>query len=445
MLLENIFAVLLVLGTLVIVHEFGHYAAAKLFGVRVEVFSVGFGKRLFGFRKGDTDYRVSLLPLGGYVKMSGENPMEASTGDPAEFMSHPRWQRFIIALAGPAMNIILAILLLTGVYMLHYARYYFLEQPVVVGRVLEGSAAEKAGIKAGDHITQIDGVTNPVWEQAMIRELMAGGQPLEITVQRGEQTLPITVRPDAVGKDKRGVAGWEPPFLVNVTPDTPAERAGIKSGDQIAAFNGKPMGHSLTNEEPTAELLALLQENKDKPVQLTIRRDNKQLTVTLTPALVDIKGQKLYRLGVAPMARVAKLTLPEAFRASVEKNKEFATLIIVMVKKLVQQKVSFKQISGPVGIGQAAGDALREEGWMPLVGLTALISINLGIFNLFPIPILDGGMILLLMIEGLMRRDIKREIKERVYQAAFVFLVIFAVVVIYNDLSKLPGLGRFLP
>lgn len=442
--LIDLFAVLLVLGTLVIVHEFGHYAAAKFFGVRVEVFSVGFGKRLFGFRKGDTDYRVSILPLGGYVKMSGENPMETPTGDPAEFMSHPRWQRFVIALAGPAMNIILAVVLLTGVYMVHYARYYFLEQPVVVGRVLENSPAEKAGLKPGDRIIQIDGVSNPVWEQAMIRELMAGGQSLDITVQRGEQTFPLTLTPSAVGKDKRGVAGWEPPFLVNVSPDAPAARAGIRSGDQIVAFNGRPMGHSLT-ADPTEELLGLLQTNKDHPVQLTIARDGKQAKVTLTPLLMDIKGQKLYRLGVSPMARVEKLSLSQAFSASVEKNKEFATLIVVMVKKLVQQKVSIKQISGPLGIGQAAGDAFREEGWLPLVFLTALISINLGIFNLFPIPILDGGMILLLMIEGLMRRDIKREIKERVYQAAFVFLVIFAVVVIYNDISKLPGIGRFLP
>jgi regulator of sigma E protease len=253
------------------------------------------------------------------------------------------------------------------------------------------------------------------------------------------------VRPDAVGKDKRGVAGWEPPFFLNVSPDSPASRAGLKSGDQIVAFNGKPLGHSLSNEEPTQELLTLLQENKDRPVDLTIGRDGKQFSATVTPALIDIKGQKLYRLGVGPMIQVEKLTLPAAFRASLDKNQEFATLIVVMVKKLVQQKVSIKQISGPVGIGQAAGDAFREEGWLPLIFLTALISINLGIFNLFPIPILDGGMILLLIIEGLMRRDIKREIKERVYQAAFVFLVIFAVVVIYNDLSKLPGIGRFLP
>src|SRR5919109_688867 len=186
MLLENLFAVLLVLGTLVIVHEFGHYAAAKFFGVRVEVFSVGFGKRLFGFRKGDTDYRVSLLPLGGYVKMSGENPMEATTGEPGEFMSHPRWQRFIIALAGPAMNIILAVVLLTGVFMVHYAHPKYLEQPAVIGKVNENSPAQSAGLKPGDRLIKVDGVDNPMWEQVVIRELMSGGRPLDVMIQRGE-------------------------------------------------------------------------------------------------------------------------------------------------------------------------------------------------------------------------------------------------------------------
>jgi regulator of sigma E protease len=442
--LTDAFALLLVLGTLVVVHEFGHYAAAKFFGVRVEVFSVGFGKRLFGFRRDDTDYRVSLLPLGGYVKMAGENPMEASTGDPGEFMAHPRWQRFIIAVAGPAMNIILAIVLLTGLFMIRYERPYFMEQPAVIGRVAENSPADKAGIKAGDRIVQIDGVANPVWEQAVIRELMAGGHPLEVTVQRGDQALPITLTPDAVGKDKRGVAGWEAPLYVNVQPNAPAAQAGIKSGDQIAAINGKAIGHPLNGEAATQELLSILQSGKEKPVEVKVFRGGEELTFAVTPRLIEISGEKLYRVGLGTLWRVEKLSLPDAFRASIERNKEFATLIIVMVKKLVQQKVSIKQISGPLGIGQAAGDAFRQEGWLPLVLLTALISINLGIFNLFPIPILDGGMILMLAIEGLMRRDIKREIKERVYQAAFVFLILFAVVVIYNDIAK-TAVGRFLP
>ena len=146
----NIAAFIFVLGILVFVHEFGHYAVAKLFKVRVEVFSLGFGKRLVGFRRGDTDYRISLLPLGGYVKMAGENPMEARTGDPGEFMSHPRWQRFLVAIAGPAMNVLLAVCVLTGVYMFRHEYPAYLDQPAVVGWVADGSPAQKAGLQPGD-------------------------------------------------------------------------------------------------------------------------------------------------------------------------------------------------------------------------------------------------------------------------------------------------------
>src|SRR5580704_18978109 len=158
-----------VLGIMILVHEFGHYAAAKFFGVRVDVFSIGFGKRLAGFKRGYTDYRISALPLGGYVKMAGENPLESRSGAPDEFMSHPRWQRFVIALAGPAMNILLAIALLTGVFMVHYERPEFFDQPAVVGWVLENSPAEKAGIQSGDRIVRIDGTQNPTWEDVLLK------------------------------------------------------------------------------------------------------------------------------------------------------------------------------------------------------------------------------------------------------------------------------------
>ena len=188
-----------VLGIMILVHEFGHYAAAKWFGVRVDVFSIGFGKRLAGFHRGDTDYRISALPLGGYVKMAGENPLESRSGAPDEFMSHPRWQRFVIAVAGPAMNILLAIALLTGVFMVHYEHPQFFDQPAVVGWVMDDSPAAKSGIEQGDRIVRIDGEQNPTWEDVMLKVMISPKQPVEVAVQRGNDILEKKIRPDAEG------------------------------------------------------------------------------------------------------------------------------------------------------------------------------------------------------------------------------------------------------
>src|ERR1700739_3032638 len=182
--LSTIVAVAVVLGFMILIHEFGHYAAAKFFKVRVEVFSIGFGKRLFGFRKGETDYRISAIPLGGYVKMAGENPMDERTGDPGEFLSHPRWQRFIVALAGPAMNIALAVGLLTVVYMVRYERLIYADQPAVVGWVLPTPPAAKAGIQEGDRIIRLDGMENPTWDQVQPKIFLSPNQPISVTILR---------------------------------------------------------------------------------------------------------------------------------------------------------------------------------------------------------------------------------------------------------------------
>jgi regulator of sigma E protease len=434
----DVVGVIIVLGTLVLVHEWGHFATAKLFGVRVEVFSLGFGKRLFGFKRGGTDYRLSLLPLGGYVRMSGENPMEESTGDPGEFMSHPRWQRFIIAAAGPVMNIVLAVAVLTGVFMVHYAHPYFLDQPAVIGWVPENSPAAKAGLRPGDRIVQIDDLKNPVWEQAMLRELISAGRPLSLLVERGNQVFPATVTPAATGDDGHGDAGWDPAATqVEVEPGMPAAKAGILTSDDIVGFNGQPI-HSM------ATLRQLLQENKDKPAEIKVLRQGQELKFTVAPILASGGAEKYYRIGVAILQHVDTLSFTGALGRSIHQNVEYSKLMGTVIKMMAERKVSLKQMAGPIGIGQASGEALRQPGWLPLLSLLSLLSINLGLFNLLPIPILDGGLILLLIIESVMRRDIKREIKERVYQAAFVFLIIFAAVVIYNDLTK-TALGKFLP
>ncbi len=441
--LISLVSVAFVLGIMILVHEFGHYAAAKLFGVRVEVFSIGFGKRLIGFRRGDTDYRIAAIPLGGYVKMSGENFMESRTGAPYEFMSHPRWQRFIIAFAGPFMNIALAVVLLTAVFMVRYEHPVYLDKPAVIGWVLENSAAAKAGIQPGDRIVHIDGLDNPTWEDVIPKVGLSPNQPMNITIERNGQELVKTITPQATGPEQFGTPGWlpdQPNTITELEPGMPAAQAGMKVGDNIVALNGQP-----TRSLPA--MIRMLQDNKDKPIEVTAVRDGQEMKFTLTPKLDKLgDGEERYRIGMKsePM-HVDKLPVPKAFAKSVEQNKKYSLLILDLVKKMVQRKVSMKQVEGPISIARASGEAAQQQGWTPLLLLMSAISLNLGIFNLFPFPILDGGMILMLAIESLRGKDISLAVKERVYQVAFVLLVLFAALVIFNDISKLPAFTQRLP
>jgi regulator of sigma E protease len=438
--LTSFIAVVGVLGFMILIHEFGHYAVAKWLGVRVEQFAIGFGKRLIGFRRGETDYRINAIPLGGYVKMSGENPMDARSDDPREFMNHSRWHRFLIAIAGPTMNILLAIVLLTTVYMVHYEYPAVYDEQPVIGWVLKDTPAAKAGFQVGDRITRIEDLENPTWEQVELKEALNPGQPLSVEIDRGGKTIEKTMVPEATGVDQIGYAGWAPKESTVVITDLvggmPAEKAGLKEGDQILFVDGKPV-------PALASMVESLKITKDKPIAITVLRTGQQKTFTVQPVLSD----KWYRIGIGSMQmKVKTLPFAEAMKLSLHENRQNALLILELVKKMAQRKISMRSIEGPIRIGQAAGEAARRKGWTPLMSLTAAISLNLGIFNLLPIPILDGGVILFLAIEGLMRRDISMNIKERVYQAAFVFLVLFAVMVIYNDLMKtIPGLADKLP
>ena len=469
-------SVAFVLGIMILVHEWGHYAVAKLLGVRVEVFSIGFGKRLWGFKRGDTDYRISVLPLGGYVRMAGESPLETRTGDPGEFMSHSRWHRFLIVTAGPAMNLLLAVGLLTAVYMVRYEYPAFLDdKPPVVGWVAKDSAAAKAGVRPGDRITRIENVQHPGWDDLAYKVSLSPAQPVELAVLRGGETVSLSLVPDTVGPSHIGNAGWipdEPIQVGRIEPGLPADRAGMKAGDQIVALNGTPVRElEIASDAPSVQVLGkdgkpvqqveldrsprlmievlilYMQQNGEKPLEITVQRAGQPMKFNVTPVMTDLDGLKRYRIGFAApsLTHVNQLPPAQAFARSIDDNKRYTLLIVELVQKMVQRKVSFKQIEGPISIARASGDAARQRGWTPLLQLMAAISLNLGILNLFPIPILDGGVLLLLAIEGTIRRDISIRIKERIYQAAFVFLVLFAVMVIYNDLGKLPGLGRYLP
>ena len=453
---------IVVLGIMIVVHEFGHFAAAKLFNVRVEVFAIGFGKRLFGvnagkFTIGDmtpeieertklgiTDYRVSALPLGGYVKMAGENPMESRTGDAGEFMSHPRWQRLVIAFAGPFMNIVLAIALLTAVFMVHYEHPVYLDQAAVIGYVGENTPADRAGIQAGDKITRIDGINNPTWEDVLNHTMISPNQPVTVELQRANAKLQKNVTPNqvALGPDQIGDAGWypdQPNTITEIEQDMPAYKAGLRMGDIIISVDKVPV-------RTTLAMIHVLQQTKDRPIEVKYVRGGEENVATLVPQMVDQDGKPSYKIGVicAP-THVDKLNFSGALHRSVEQNKKNSMLIMELVKRLLTQKASIKQMSGPIGIARQSGEMAQQAGWLPLLAFMSLISLNLGLFNLFPFPILDGGMILMLLVEGLMRRDISQPIKERIYQAAFVCLILFAGIVIFNDVMKaLPGLAKHI-
>jgi regulator of sigma E protease len=444
-------SMLAVLGIMVLVHELGHFIVAKLCGVRVEVFSIGFGKRLFGFRHGDTDYRVCLLPLGGYVKMSGEAPGEGKTGDPGEFSSHPRWQRVLIGLAGPAANFVLALVLMTGFYMMHNEVEAFRFQHARVDFVADHTAAANADIHPGDLITRFDTVSDPTWEQVSIRSALNIGQPVMVTVDRGGQTISsklIVPNPrdtDDFDLESIGLVPRmqdDPIRVQQIEPDMPAAKAGLKAGDRILAVDGLSL-HSVD------AILAFLQQGDGRPVQLTVGRDGKTIPISLSPVMADAgNGHKLYRIGFAPNLppfRIQQLPLTAAIRQSVHFNMRNSGLILEVLRRMATRRLAMQNLTGPIGIARQTGLAVEEPGWQPIIGLMAIISLNLGIFNLLPIPILDGGVILLLLIEGILRRDLNQEFKERIYQAAFVVLLIFAAFVMFNDISKLPVFSKLKP
>jgi len=449
--MSTVIELAIVLGIMVLVHELGHFIVAKLCKVRVEVFSIGFGTRLFGFKRGDTDYRLSLLPLGGYVKMSGEMPGEAKSDDPAELENHPRWQRVLIALAGPFANFLLAIALMAGVYMVHNEVQAYINGPAHVDYVTANSQAAHTGIQSGDTIVHYDTVENPTWDQVAIRSVLNLNQNVAFSyVHDGKRTdtkLFVQSKGGAenFSLDNLGlipVMQQQPVQVGSLEPNMPAENAGLKPGDKVIAINGLHLHY-------VQALLAYMQDQAGKPATLTVLRDGKTLSLTLTPKLADVgDGTKNYRLGfsaVPPPVKVERLPFGKAVAASWEFNKKGSLLIVEVLERMFTRQVSVRSLSGPIGIGQQVHQAVDMPGWTPIIGLMAYISINLGIFNLLPIPILDGGMILFLIIESIIRRDVNQQFKERVYQVAFVCLLVFAAFVIFNDITKLDVFNKVKP
>ncbi|MGH9560024.1 MAG: site-2 protease family protein [Terracidiphilus sp.] len=484
---------------------------AKLCGVRVEAFSVGFGPRLFGFKYGETDYKICLLPLGGYVKMAGEaaeqnlevpgkpvvvqayeklpgvdarskkglptayNPVTLPNpslnqkvnewleddpkggdapavdfdpaNDPGSLLAHPRWQRMLIGLAGPAVNLLLTLVLM-------FVYYAFInEVPAVtvpttnVEWVTPGSPAAQAGIQTGDVIQSFAGINNPSWEPQIFEKVkLSPGQNVPVVVSRGGQTIALTFHvPTDAKKDDFdiGDTGLQPQYfagpitVASVLADSGAEHGGLRAGDQIAAVDGHAL-HSVYT------LLAYMQWDQGKPMVLTLLRKGAPLQITATPTKHDTS----WRLGFTPeppQFRDAPLTFSLAEKKSLLFFKSNSLLVADVLKGLFTHRLSVSQLMGQVGIAQVAGEAAEVKGWLPKFDLASEISLQLGIMNLLPFPILDGGMVLLLLIESGLRHDISLAIKERIYTAAFVMLVAFFAFVLFNDVNRLGVFGHLRP
>lgn len=433
--ITDLIAVAIVLGVVIFLHELGHFLAGKWFRVRVETFSLGFGTRLIGFRAGETDYRISALPLGGYVKFAGEMPgelAEQSEVRPGDLASKPRWQRLIIVAAGPAMNILLAIALLVPIYMTQYPRNSVLDMPAVIASVAPHSPGAAAGLRAGDRIISADGVQNPTWEQVGMRAAVSEEHPLPLVIERDGRDLHATVTPQPSDPETfgLGLTPAQPVIFDGVESGSPAAKAGLKPGDQVLAVNG----HAVA--DPT-QLTDALQTAAGQPVRLSLKRDGRELVVPVGARRQEIDGQSRWLMGVSlQMVRYVHLPIGEALHHSLQDNRRYSTLILDLVGRLVTYKASLKSLQGPVSIATMAGQLARQSSLVPLVGFTSMISLNLGILNLLPIPILDGGTILFLLIESLLRHDVSLRIKERVYQAGFAFLVLLMTFVIYNDIVR---------
>jgi len=430
---------ILVLGVLIFVHELGHFLAARRIGVRVLTFSLGFGPKLLKFRRGDTEYCVSAIPLGGYVKMAGENPEDARTGASDEFLSKNKWQRFQVLIMGPVMNLALALVVMAFVLYQGADVPAFTQQPVVVGTVEADSPAQKAGILPGDHIIQVGSVAVDTWEEFGLETVTKANRPVKLTIIRAGKTIEVEVVPTAVGKYEEGVTGVIPPLrpqVASVQPGEPAEVAGLRGGDVILAVNAeKPIAH--------ARVIEIIRANENKPLQFEIQRDGSTLTIPVTP----LKFGDVVRIGAQIReleVRIIQPNLLEAFKLSAQRNYDWAKLIVRTLVGLFTRDTPVKQLMGPVAIAGLSGEA-AQAGWIQLFSLMAMISLNLGLLNLMPIPVLDGGHITILALEGLSRRDFSMKVKEKMLLGGFVLLLMLMVTVIYNDLARIQWIQKLIP
>jgi regulator of sigma E protease len=431
-------AFVFVLGIIIFVHEFGHLITAKAFGMRVFIFSFGFGRRLFGFKWGDTDCRVSAVPLGGYVKLEGEpgdrlSEDTAALGDGREFLSRPRWQRFLVYLAGPVMNALLTVSVLTSFYMVGFAvRGNRFDRPIV-GAVDAGSPAEKAGIVPGDEILAIDGQAVPSWEEAEYHILLRPDKALSLRVRRGGEPRDVAVRSEATSEERVGSIGVHPLVRVGqVLPGQPAEAAGLRPDDAVLAIDGRTI-RSFTEIPPIVGAAG------GKTLTFRVWRDGQAFDLPIAPR----DGGAGPKIGITEKMVLKKFGPGGAFIEALRWTWDMTRQTFDVVSRLVTAQISPKTMMGPLGIAQASGDAARG-GAGSLLFLVAVISLQVGILNLFPLAPLDGGHLAIIVVEGVARRDLSPTIKNWIMNAGAAVIFLLIGLVLYSDISKISFIRRLI-
>ncbi len=440
--LGTILAFAIVFGILVFIHEFGHFFMGKLVGVRIETFSFGYGKRLFGFKKGPTDYRVSALPLGGYVKFLGEGLFEPGRAlAPDDFMAKTRWQRFLVMAMGSVMNIILAVILVSVINMVGETVPEYLDQRPVIGWIDAGSPAEKAGLRVDDEILAIGNKKVETWTDV---EIAIGSRPektLILEVRRDGATIPVTLstEKDKNSKFELGYAGFFGKILTRVqmvTPGSPAEKGGLRAGDVILAIDGDPAYFF--------KFIQTLEKSPGKDLTFTVLRDSAQVTLHVTPRLEG----KVGKIGILPGMKsvIKQYGFFGAVAQSVKENTKLVFMVVDFLKNLFTGQASTRQLGGPLEIANLSYAAFRL-GFIPLLSWIAFISLQLGVLNLFPIPVFDGGQLFVLIIESIIRRDLGPKARQVWMQIGFVIFILLLAFLILNDIVKrLPhGLKSLLP
>jgi regulator of sigma E protease len=430
-----------VLGVLVFVHELGHFLAAKRVGIRVLKFQLGFNPTVISFHHGGTEYGIGALPLGGYVKMAGDNPDETRSGAPDEFLSKSKWQRFQVLIMGPTMNILLALVLTTVVLYRGGQVPAYQDEPVVVGAVAADSPAARAGVLPGDHIESVAGHDVATWDDFFIAIGTRANRELTLAIDRNgvditKQVTPVV--PPNQGHFEIGDIGVLPnvhPRLTSVTAGDPADRAGLKSGDVVLAVNGQPMTLS-------SQLKDTIEKFPKQTITVSVLRNGTEQSLSVTPELNGKVGR--IGIGIADEMKSINPGFVEAIGMSVKTNVRSAAVIFQTVWGLITRETSPKQLMGPVAIAQLSGES-AHLGWIALLSLMATISLNLGLVNLLPIPVLDGGHIFIMAMEGVARRDFSVRVKEKMLLAGFVVLMMLMVTVIYNDLTRISWIERLMP